>query len=343
MHRGREGQAQVVIESGVTGAEATHQRFGSGLLLLHVATARLRCTVAQAQRVVEPLVGEYEYGGVAQLVAAPDVQRVALGAEAPFHGLAFKHRVLHGQQGAHHDAAPALELGFKHALRTAVGRRDMELRHAAAVHTVGSGIAERVPSHCLVVAHTQVAVLVNQGHQAVGSLGDIMESKVALLVGACHQVGQRVVAAVTHHGQHLVPGLAVARIEHTAGQHQGVHSVAGAEDILITRQHIALGEVGNGLLELEEVGGVLAQRVAQLHHHTHAAGTVFGLLLHGRRDQHIVVGVLEHHIFVKLNEELPRLEVARLVLWLAGHSLGRLRVLGAARRVALLGATRNRQ
>ena len=174
-----------------------------------------------------------------------------------------------------------------------------------------------------------------------------MEGKPALLVATGDQIGllrqrhgvrRTMFLAVSHHREGLFPRIAVAGTQHTSREHHGVHGIASGEDIFETRQQIALVVVGNGFLELEQVGGVLLQGVFDLHLHTMPLGAVFRLVLQRRRHQHVVVGILEHHILVKFNEELLAVEVAGLVLRLAAHSLRRLRVLWSTAGIALLGA-----
>ena len=226
---------------------------------------------------------------------------------------------------------------MEHALAAPVGGRDGQSGQGAAVDGVGRGVAQGVPGHRLGRVDQQVAVLVGQGHDAVAARGDVVEGEVALFVGTGHKRGGCIGVAVGRHGQHLAPRLPAAGVAHLSGQHQGVHVGSGGEDIFVAGQQVAFGEVGDGFLELEEVGGIGPQAVVQLHQHPLAFHAVVGFLRHGGRHQHVLGGVFEHHKFVELDEELRGLEVACLVEGLAAHHLGRLAVARPSAGVSLPG------
>ena len=83
--------------------------------------------------------------------------------------------------------------------------------------------------------------------------------------------------------------------------------------------------------------------ILDFHQHPTVFGGVFGFLVEWRRHKDVVVGVLEDHVFVKLDIELVRIKVTRLVGRLGTQSHRRVSVLGASRGEALLGTTHNKQ
>jgi hypothetical protein len=63
------------------------------------------------------------------------------------------------------------------------------------------------------------------------------------------------------------------------------------------------------------------------------------LLLHGRRHEYIVGGVLEHHILVELDVELVRVEMETAIVGLASKGYRRSLILGPSCGIALPSTT----
>ena len=171
-----------------------------------------------------------------------------------------------------------------------------------------------------------------------------MEGEVAGFVAAGGEAGRAVEGCrvgsggvVGHHGDSFFPCFAAASVDYAAAHHKGVYGGTGGEDIFETWQEVAFIEVGNGLLELEEVCGIGQEGVVQFHEHAFAFGGVFGLVFQGGRDQDVVGCVLEHDVFVELDVELVAVEVEAAVDGACTEGYGRGLVLGSAGRVALFG------
>ena len=131
--------------------------------------------------------------------------------------------------------------------------------------------------------------------------GEVMKGEESLIVTPGDEVGLlrsrqgvawRPLRASIHlvgcHGQGLFPRFSAAGFEDTAAEHERVHCLAGGEDIFEAGQQVAFVEVGDGILELEEVSGVGEQGILDGHLNAFAFGDIFRLLLHGWRYQDVV-------------------------------------------------------
>ena len=168
------------------------------------------------------------------------------------------------------------------------------------------GDDERVAEGQLLGALREVVVLVavHQPVDAVFARRHATYGELPPAVGAPHAVeGQRGEGRVLQVGvqAHLyaLHRLQVGGVEHRAAHHHRVYLRPGGEGEGKAIEGIALVVVLNSVGEVYGVRRVGLQRVFQCHLHPLAHGLNLGLLNLRRRDDHLLVGSLQHDVFVK--------------------------------------------
>ena len=131
--------------------------------------------------------------------------------------------------------------------------------------------------------------------------------------------------------RHRVGLVAVGRI---ARKDHRVDRGSGRKDIAHRIEGVALVVVAHGAAEIERIGRIRGQRVAQLHDDAPAAQGDERLFLHRRRGEELLLLILELHELVELDVDLPvadRRPAGREVVGRHVHDDGGQRVAGTSR------------
>ena len=162
--------------------------------------------------------------------------------------------------------------------------------------------------------HAVVAVHVIQGKHVVTARLEVAQGELAAVVGAAHalqrQVGERgVVQVAVQADDDVLHRLQVIGPEHDTRYGKGVNLIACRECEGIAVQLVALVVVLDGVREVDDIGRVLLEGVAEFHRYllAHSADERHGAW--GRGDDDLLLLVLEVDDFVKGDFHLVALEI----------------------------------
>ena len=221
---------------------------------------------------------------------------------------------------------------------------------------VNTGVGLGSRAECLVVESHHLATLcivevvvhILQGISAIGAWGDTFHDKVATTVstrdaqqrlGLESRVGEVIVKS--HH--HTLDRFKVAGIKHIAGHLKGINLLACGESIGVRPHRIAFIIISDGVTEVNGIGGVLLQRVLQLHNDFLARSLDLCHFQLRRRDDDFVCGILQFDELVEVDGDLLAFHVHRLVVRNTTDYLWRIVIIPSAIRTAHLGAGGNGQ
>lgn len=202
-------------------------------------------------------------------------------------------------------------------------------------HLLGNGV----------VGVTLVQIV--EGEDFVFLVGEVAETEMAFVVGL-GGVGRmrghdRVVERLIEEDKDFLVGFAGEGVGYRAAKGKTVEAGAGGEDVAEIAEQVALVVVGNGVAELEKVGGVGLQRVLDDDLYLLSRGGDLRELFHRRGDNYLIVSVFQNHILVCLQREAIGGEVGGAVFGRYPCDDGRGAVGLATRGVAGARAGRNKR
>ena len=130
----------------------------------------------------------------------------------------------------------------------------------------------------------------------------------------------------------------VLGIKHISRHLHGVYLLAGREAVGIVAQGIALVVVGDGVAEVDGIGGIGLERVFQLDDDALSGRLDFGHLYLRWRHHHVLRGILDLDKLVEVDDHLARSDVCRLVGRRGTHHSRRLFVVPSAVGLSHFGA-----
>ena len=122
----------------------------------------------------------------------------------------------------------------------------------------------------------------------------------------------------------------IGRRQHVARYLHRVDDVAGGEGEGVVAHRVALVVVLHSVGEVDGVGGVGLERVVEVHANLLALGTHVGGLQLRRRNDDLLVGVLQFDVFVEIDAYLLRQHTCGTVLRTTLHHVRRLLVVASA-------------
>ena len=191
-----------------------------------------------------------------------------------------------------------------------------------------------------------IVVLILNGIDAVGDRLEVLGDEDAVVLGTgdgrgfvledrgvvsgdlLDRVGREEPDEALRHGVGLVTVGRIARKDHR------VDLGTRREDVAHRIERVALVVVADGAAEIERIGRIRGQRVAQLHDDAPAAQGDERLFLHRRRGEELLLLVLELHELIELDVDLPvadRRPAGREVVGRHVHDDGGQRVAGTSR------------
>ena len=180
--------------------------------------------------------------------------------------------------------------------------------------------------------------LVVEGAGKVTACLDALNAELTGTVGTRHttehpfpedRVGEDGVRGIES-DEHAFHGLQVFGIEHRASHFHRVYLGAGAEGVGVVAHRIAFVVVGDGIAEVDGIGGVCLQGVEECYLHALAVGTDIGGFQLWGRDDDFVVSVLELDKFIEANPHLACRDVHGAVGRITSQHLRRYLVVDAA-------------
>ena len=193
------------------------------------------------------------------------------------------------------------------------------------------------------LAQVVVAVHVLQTKDAVGAWRDAFDHEVTVVVGASipqHGLGgERGILQIGIQAYlNALHGLQVLGIQDIARDFHRVDGFAGGERIGKVAQGVAFVVVGNGIAEVDGIGGVLFQRVEQVDEYALACALYFRHFQLGRRHNDVLRGVVHLDVLVEVDGHALRLHACGFVGWGGADDAWRLLVVPSAVGVTHAGA-----
>ena len=193
-----------------------------------------------------------------------------------------------------------------------------------------------------------VAIDIVESKKMIFSRLEIAQNELPAVVGSRNalqrDVGEcGVIEIAVHAHEHFLLRLKGARIEHDSRNLHCVDHLAGGECKREAVDGIPFVVVLDGIAEIDGVGGVGDERVANLHLHFAPRGANHRHLALPRRHHHLVVLVLEHHEFVEVDFDFSIVHINGARRRLAPHKHRREHILRATARSAHAGARMKQQ
>ena len=191
------------------------------------------------------------------------------------------------------------------------------------VHLVVVGILEGVDA-----VGNRFEVLRQENAVGLGAGDDlrlVVEQRRIVLFGFGNRVGDVKV------DEALAYAVGLVGVDRIARQHHRIDLGSGRKDVTHRVEGVALVVVADRAAEIERIGGILPQRIAQLNGDSPPAQGDGGFLLHLRRGEELLLLILDLDELVELDIDLAILEIGREVVGRHQRDDGGQRILRAAR------------
>ena len=171
------------------------------------------------------------------------------------------------------------------------------------VHLVVVGILEGVDA-----VGNRFEVLRQENAVGLGAGDDlrlVVEQRRIVLFGFGNRVGDVKV------DEALAYAVGLVGVDRIARQHHRIDLGSGRKDVTHRVEGVALVVVADRAAEIERIGGILPQRIAQLNGDSPPAQGDGGFLLHLRRGEELLLLILDLDELVELDIDLAILEIGR--------------------------------